>query len=160
MIRDPVKYCAALWQWDFMLPVFHGTLIRVADLDGMLDADGIDQKHGYVERCGHHLVFETTVPPDREMTKGQLISHASLVKVGFSIVYLWGPPNCFPIHQVQIWKEFTEHAGDRLIDVSQVALVGWVRRWFMNATDNPITPPLAPEFFARPAALQRRGAST
>jgi hypothetical protein len=149
MIRDPVKYCAALWQWDFLRPCFCGTAIRVADLDGMLDDEGVVQKHGYVERFGHHLVFETTVP-DREMTTGQFISHASLVRVGFSIIYLWGEPNSFPIRKVQVWKEFVEQPGEKIHSVSEAGLVSWVGKWFRWATQNPITPPLPPTFFAKP----------
>ncbi|TAI59827.1 MULTISPECIES: hypothetical protein [Bradyrhizobium] len=148
MIRDPVKYCAALWDWDFLKPCFNGTAIRVADLDGLLDDEGIVQKHGYVERYGHHLLFETTVP-DREMTSGQLRSHSSLVKVGFCVVYLWGVPNSFPIHKVQVWKEFEAQRGDVNVNVSEAGLVGWVCKWFRWSTQNPITPPLEPAFFDR-----------
>lgn len=149
-IRDPVKYCAALWDWAFLKPCFIGTAIGVADLDGILDDEGVVQKHGYVERFGHHLVFETTVPLGRVMTVGQLRSHESLVRVGFSIIYLWGEANSFPIHTVQIWREFAEQAGEKYSNVSEAGLVGWVSKWFRWSTQNPITPPLAPAFFAKP----------
>src|SRR5882672_6136299 len=149
MIRDPKKYCAALWDWDFLKPCFRETVIRVADLDGLLDDDGIIQKHGYVERYGHHLMFETTVP-DREMTPGQMISHGQLVKVGFTIIYLWGPANVFPIRKVQIWREFEEQRRDASASVSKAALVKWVRKWFRWSSENHITPPLAKAFFDSP----------
>ena len=149
MIRDPVKYCAALWQWDFLRPCFHGTAIRIADLDGLLDDEGVVQKHGYVERFGHHLLFETTVP-DREMTEGQAISHRSLIRIGFSILYLWGTPNSFPIRKVQVWKEFADHPNDPVLWISEAGLIGWVSKWFTFVNQNPITPPPSAAFFVKP----------
>lgn len=146
-IRDPEKYCAALWDWSFLKPCFLGTAIAAADLDGMLDEDGVVQKHGYVERLGHHLLFETTVPLNRDMTIGQMRSHESLVKVGFSIVYLWGQANSFPIHTVQVWKEFSPHPGNKIRNVGEAGLVSWVSKWFRWSTQNPIHPPLAFLFF-------------
>jgi hypothetical protein len=111
-IFDSQKYCAALWNWDFLMPCFCGTGIRVADLDGMLDDDRVVQKHGYVERGCHHSLFETTVPIERTIRTGQLRGHYALVRVGFSVIYLWGEPNRFPIYKMQIWREFKDQPND------------------------------------------------
>jgi hypothetical protein len=149
---DPKKYCESLWDWDFLRPCFyvegrsHG--IGVADLDGVVGDEGsIVQKHGYVERFRHHLLFETTVPLEREIWKGQVISHAALVKIGFSVIYLWGKPNNFPLHKMQVWREFNDHPNDPVLDVTEARLVALVTKWFEHACQNPITPPPKNLFF-------------
>jgi hypothetical protein len=148
MIRDPVKYCAALWDWDFLRQCFVDN-IGVSDLDGLVDEGEIAAKQGYVERFCHHLLFEATNVPNRAIKPGQTRGHAALVKVGFSIIYLWGKPNVFPVGEVQLWREFEDKPRDPVQNASEAALVGLVRKWFLHACRYPITPPPQESFFIK-----------
>jgi hypothetical protein len=131
-IRNPIAYVASLWDWSFLDDCFGVTRIKVSDLDGFAASndDHVEQKQGHVHRNGHWIVFETKgygVP----ITEGQFISHRDMARVGFTVVYLWGPAN--KPTAMQVWYEGLDHPQPVQEPVSLDDIHNLVRRWFVYA---------------------------
>jgi hypothetical protein len=148
-IDRPQKYLEGIWDWGFLNEVcFPGTSPNygISDLDGFSDYEGIEPKQGYNHRRGHHLLIEAKDVNVR-IKKGQLIYHADLTKIGFSIIYLWGKANTFPIRKLQWWREFRENPNEPRQEVSKDRLIELVCKWFQHADRYPISPPPEAAFY-------------
>jgi hypothetical protein len=131
-IRDPVGYCNSLWDWAFLNDCFGNTNIKVSDLDGFASSedDHVEQKQGHVHRNGHWILFETK-GNGVGITDGQKISHSDMARVGFTIVYLWGPAN--KPTAMQIWYEGLDRPEAVQSPVSLDDIHALVCRWFIYA---------------------------
>jgi hypothetical protein len=131
-INDPVRYCASLWDWSFLDDCFGATRIRVSDIDGFASPydDHVEQKQGRVHRNGHWIVFETK-GDGVEIPLGQRRDHRDLVRVGFTVVYLWGQPN--DPTAMQVWYEGKTHPENQIQPVTLADIHDLVCRWFIYA---------------------------
>ncbi len=115
-IRDPEKFCAALWDWGFLDGCFGGTKIRVTDVDG------------FVERNGHYLVIEAK-SSGASIPFGQAIMFRQM-QAGkrHTVILLWGTP---PIPEfIQV---FGPKGTTQIMPSSQEHLQKWVSNWFEYA---------------------------
>lgn len=118
-IVDPEAFLASVWDWSFLNDCFHGTNIRITDIDG------------HVERKGHFLYFETK-GPNVEVSQGQMIMFKMLTKDhAFDVIIIWGNPN--KPQRAQIISRGKEY---RIFDCDTNKLHDVVSRWFQYANKN------------------------
>lgn len=160
-IRDPVAYCASLWDWSFLDDCFGTTGIRVSDVDGYASPydDRVEQKHGRVHRYGHWIIFETK-GDGVAIPWGQSRDHRDLVRVGFTVVYLWGRPN--DPTAMQVWYEGKHHPESLIRPATLADIHDLVCRWFrfanthvapVNRRSLPSSPPLVPRAAVQTSTL-------
>ncbi len=113
-IQNLDSYVNSLWDWGFLDNCFHGTRIRVSDLDGI------------VERNGQFLVIEAK-GVKKPIPQGQAIMFSRLTNNGFTVLVIWGTPN--QPEQLQVWYPGRDKPGPmqpaRVDDIQNI-----VRRWF------------------------------
>lgn len=118
-IHNLDSYIAALWDWGFLDKCFdYG--IRVSDLDGI------------VERNGWCLVIEAK-GPGRAVPTGQRKMFAALVKLGFTVLVVWGKANK-PQH-MQVWYPH-RRAPEKQVPATEDSIRDIVERWFRWANAN------------------------
>jgi hypothetical protein len=149
MIQDPIKFAASHWNWDFLAEAGcfkeAGPKFKAADIDGLIaDEHGVVTREGIIHRAnqtasirrwhGHWLLFETKA--DRaQIKRAQEWNYSDLVRVGFTIIFIWGEPNA-PT-SLQVWKEGRPEKEPLEEPVTQLHICRWVRRWFLWASKTP-----------------------
>jgi hypothetical protein len=153
-INNAEAYVRSLWDWSFLDDCFvdngKKTGIKVSDFDGFGSAhdDHIEQKQGHVHRNGHWILIEAK--PDGyiiDPNDGQYKSHRDLVRVGFTVVHLFGEAN--RPRAMQAWYESRPKPSEIMRPASLTDIHDFVSRWFVFANThlapiNWIMPPRAP----------------
>ena len=115
-IRDPQDYKSTFWNWTPFNECFKPTNIRITDIDGM------------VERNGLFLVIETK-RPNADIPQGQSIMFDHMVETGlFTILIVWGHTD-----QPKIILKMTKGLKKKYnnCDVGKLKLL--IREWFIYA---------------------------
>lgn len=117
MIHNLDAYVHALWNWDCLDGCFGDTLIKVGDIDGI------------VERNGHFLLIEAK-GNDKQIGKGQRILLDHLVDIGcFSTLVVWGKPQ--EPTAIELTTEFGKRRMYRPADIRIMREI--VSSWFRFA---------------------------
>lgn len=129
-INNPAAFCAGLWDWDFLMPAFSPTRIRVTDIDGCVERNGA-------------LLFIETKKPNVAIPEGQArMFRQATARNDLTVLVLWGEHN--QPEQMQVW-----HAGNPSVvtECDTADVVRTVRDWFEGRvpTIDEYTDPFAEE---------------
>ena len=114
-INNRQLYEDGIWDWGFLNECFQGTKIRITDIDGA------------VERNGKFLFIETK-HPGANIPIGQEIFFNKQVKLGNSVMYVWGNKN-----KPQRIRVVTPHIDKTFDEASEQIMKDIVSQWFTAA---------------------------
>jgi len=118
-IRNKEWYKEQLWDWGFLDDCFKPTKIKVTDIDG------------FVERNGLFLVIETK-SHDANIPFGQQIMFENMIKTGlFTVLIIWGEAN-----QPEKAKIFTRKIIKLFNPADENIIRLLVEKWFNYANNN------------------------
>lgn len=119
-LHSPDKYIENIWDWGFLDVCFHPTRIKVTDVDG------------FIERNGLFLVIETKLP-DVDIPQGQAIMFDSLIRTGiFQVLIIWGKRNQ-PEYRM-FWGKGYEKRPTNTQEIIEI-----VRHWYKYANQQTIS---------------------
>jgi hypothetical protein len=141
-IESAEKFKASFWDYGRFNKCFYPTNIRISDVDGFayIAGDRIQYKAGFVHRKAHFLLLENKDHDGVPIKDASIIAHTDLVQLNFTIIYLWGQANCFPVERMRIWRSQQARPQDDELDVTESRLCEAIRNWFLFADAHPADP--------------------